>query len=163
MDFNEIYEKFIEIFERIMVQRGYNPLIGRIIALFFLKNEPLTQEDIEKSTGYSRSAISRALDQLVKMGLIYKKRISGTRAFQYIMEKGLNELMIDGIDRWLKGIEILKQQTEFLISELPSEPPKNISIDTFDNLKSRIEEFNTISKKLMNIFDKLKKELLNEL
>ncbi|MHA2235428.1 MAG: helix-turn-helix domain-containing protein, partial [Candidatus Thorarchaeota archaeon] len=62
--FNQIRASFIQTLEEMVKFRGNDPMIARIYSMIVLSPEPLTQEQISKTTGYSRSQISRYLANL---------------------------------------------------------------------------------------------------
>lgn len=63
--------------------RGNDPMIARIYAMIVLSPEPLTQEQIAKTTGYSRSQISRYLGNLEQRQMITKESMPGSRTQLY--------------------------------------------------------------------------------
>jgi len=80
---NQIRASFIGILEEIVKFRGNDPMIARIYAMIVLSPEPLTQEQIAKTTGYSRSQISRYLANLEQRQMITRESMPGSRTQLY--------------------------------------------------------------------------------
>ena len=81
--FNRIRSSFVETLEDMVKFRGNDPMIARIYAMIVLSPEPLTQEQIAKTTGYSRSQISRYLANLEDRHMITKDSMPGSRTQLY--------------------------------------------------------------------------------
>lgn len=82
-NFSRLRESFIRTLEDMARFRGIEPIFGRIFALIVLSPNPLTQEDITKETGYSRSQISRYLKSLEENSLINTRQMPGSRTLSY--------------------------------------------------------------------------------
>ncbi|MFW9769219.1 MAG: GbsR/MarR family transcriptional regulator [Candidatus Thorarchaeota archaeon] len=81
--FDQIRASFIRALEDMVKFRGNDPMIARIYAMVVLSPEPLTQEQIAKATGYSRSQISRYLANLEQRQMIRKDSMPGSRTQLY--------------------------------------------------------------------------------
>jgi len=81
--FSQIRTTFIQTLEEMVKFRGNDPMIARIYAMIVLSPEPLTQEKIAKTTGYSRSQISRYLSNLESRQMITKDSMPGSRTQLY--------------------------------------------------------------------------------
>jgi DNA-binding transcriptional regulator GbsR (MarR family) len=81
--FDQIRTSFIRTLEDMVKFRGNDPMIARIYAMIVLSPEPLTQEQIAKATGYSRSQISRYLANLEQRQMITKESMPGSRTQLY--------------------------------------------------------------------------------
>jgi DNA-binding transcriptional regulator GbsR (MarR family) len=81
--FNQIRTSFVQTLEDMVKFRGNDPMIARIYAMIVLSPEPLTQEQIANTTGYSRSQISRYLSNLEHRQMITKDSMPGSRTQLY--------------------------------------------------------------------------------
>jgi DNA-binding transcriptional regulator GbsR (MarR family) len=70
--FTRLRTTFVQTLEELVKFRGNDPMIARIYAMIVLSPEPLTQEQIAKATGYSRSQISRYLANLEQRQMVTK-------------------------------------------------------------------------------------------
>ncbi|MFW9870422.1 MAG: GbsR/MarR family transcriptional regulator [Candidatus Thorarchaeota archaeon] len=107
--FNQIRTSFIQTLEDMVKFRGNDPMIARIYAMIVLSPEPLTQERIAETTGYSRSQISRYLANLEQRQMITKDSMPGSRTQLYGGET------IPFLDGFLSGMEAAER---FLKSRL---------------------------------------------
>ncbi len=108
-DFNLLRTQFIQFLERIVEERGFTPLHGRILACLFLSSQARTQYTIAQWTGYSISAVSRALDQLVALGSIRRYKTPGERSYNYESGTSMPQLFIGAIEQWLAIVERVQQ------------------------------------------------------
>ena len=81
--FNKIRTSFVQTLEDMVKFRGNDSMIARIYAMIILSPDPLTQEQIAKTTGYSRSQISRYLANLEQRRMITKDSMPGSRTQLY--------------------------------------------------------------------------------
>ncbi|TFG08780.1 ArsR family transcriptional regulator [Candidatus Thorarchaeota archaeon] len=81
--FAQLKASFVQTLEDLVRFRGSDPMVARIYAMIVLSPEPLTQEQIAKSTGYSRSQISRYLANLEERRMITKESMPGSRTQLY--------------------------------------------------------------------------------
>ena len=101
--FNQIRISFIQTLEEMVKFRGNDPMIARIYAMIVLSPDPLTQEQIAKTTGYSRSQISRYLANLEQRQMITKDSMPGSRTQLYGGET------IPFLDGFRSGMEIAER------------------------------------------------------
>lgn len=139
MEYADIKSKFIQIFEKIAIERGFNPLNGKILALFLLSKESLTQSNLEDMTGFSRSAISRSLHQMVRMGTLSKSKKAGSREYYYTIEIDFQTLLINFILKWLQGLILIKKNADKWVKEYPNERAPDTSEEEFTLLKKTLE------------------------
>lgn len=107
-EYNHIRTQFIQLLERITEQRGFKPIHGRILACFFLSDQPRSQHFIAEWTGYSVSAVSRTLDQLMKIGSIQRYKEPGERSYRYQIRASMPSLFIGAIEQWLRMVELIR-------------------------------------------------------
>ncbi|MFX0092182.1 MAG: GbsR/MarR family transcriptional regulator [Candidatus Hodarchaeota archaeon] len=78
-----IKKEFTNLLEDIAALRGIDRITGRIYATLLLSTDPLTQQDLEEKTGFSRSQISRTLKALEDSIMVSKKPNPGSRTQLY--------------------------------------------------------------------------------
>jgi DNA-binding transcriptional regulator GbsR (MarR family) len=124
--FNQLRSSFVQTLEELVKFRGNDPMIARIYAMTILSPEPLTQEQIAKETGYSRSQISRYLANLEQRRMITKESKPGSRTQLY---GGDAMPFLDGFRAGMETAErFLKSRltiTDHILSEWKT-LPKNI-------------------------------------
>ncbi len=100
-DFQSVRTQFIQLLEQIAEERGFKPIHGRILASLFLAPQPRSQKSIAQWTGYSISAVSRTLDQLVNLGSVRRFKEPGHRSYLYQIGTSMTSLFVSAIERWL--------------------------------------------------------------
>ena len=75
---------FVRLIEKIMVRWGYSHVEGKLYAMLLLSEEPLTISQLVERTGLSRSAVSTALNRLVRDYLVEVRRRGRTKYFTAI-------------------------------------------------------------------------------
>ena len=123
----DVKNEFIRIYEDILRKRGLSPILGRILAIFLLEGRDLSQQEVSMLSSYSLSSVSRALDQLVQMGALYKnKDPRALRQHVYHIDVNLQEMVSSSLDaviqnnmksleevnKLAKNIHVINQRTE---------------------------------------------------
>ncbi|MHA2027276.1 MAG: MarR family transcriptional regulator [Candidatus Thorarchaeota archaeon] len=86
--------EFIHLYESMFSRRGLAPIKGRIVAVFLLEERELTQHEIAKLVGYSVSSINRALDEMVRIGMLGRRKDERSlRQFVYRMNHDMGEMV----------------------------------------------------------------------
>jgi DNA-binding transcriptional regulator GbsR (MarR family) len=85
-EIRRIEQEIIRFFaEKTPEYTGRHPIISAVMAYFYIHRN-LTQRDLQKLTGFSAGAISKAVRQLVDMNVITREMIPGTHTHIYKME-----------------------------------------------------------------------------
>ncbi|MFX1603978.1 MAG: GbsR/MarR family transcriptional regulator [Promethearchaeota archaeon] len=110
--YTRLRASFVQTLEDLVRYRGNDPMIARIYAMTVLSPEPLTQEQIAKATGYSRSQISRYLANLEQRQMITKDSMPGSRTQLY---GGDTRPFLDGFRMGLETAErFIKSRLEII-------------------------------------------------
>jgi DNA-binding transcriptional regulator GbsR (MarR family) len=159
---DEVREQFIQLLERITEQRGFQPIHGRILAGLFLSDRSLTQKELADWSGYSVSAVSRTLDQMVALGSVRRYKEPGRRSFQYELVASLPSLFVGPIERWLQVVDASQNAFRQLVE-------KAQQVDVTSLLASQVKEVNLLTTHLQQLVDTLQtitpmfQELVNRL
>jgi DNA-binding transcriptional regulator GbsR (MarR family) len=86
-------EDILGTFEALFKARGLGALHGRVFGALLLAVDPMTQDEISEFTGYSVPAVSSAIDELVRVGLVYKQKRQDSRKNHYSSKANLDEIM----------------------------------------------------------------------
>jgi DNA-binding transcriptional regulator GbsR (MarR family) len=86
-------EAILGTFEALFQVRGLGALHGRVFGAILLAVEPMTQDEISEFTGYSVPAVSSAIDELVRFGLVTKQKRQDSRKNYYASRANLDEIM----------------------------------------------------------------------
>ncbi|MHA1961321.1 MAG: GbsR/MarR family transcriptional regulator [Candidatus Thorarchaeota archaeon] len=140
--FTRLRSAFVQTLEEFVQFRGNDPMIARIYAMIVLSPEPLTQEQIAKTTGYSRSQISRYLANLEQRQMISKQSTPGSRTMLY------GGSARPFFDEFRRGIETAErfigsklEVIDHILEEWQSLPAKVKSSDESRKLKEVISTF----------------------
>lgn len=149
-EYQQIRTRFIQLLERITEQRGFKPIHGRILACLFLSDQPRTQQSIAEWTGYSISAVSRALNQLESLGSVSRYKEPGDRRYQYQIGASITYLFVGAIESWLRIVEVVRHPIQQLaqsahhldVSKLTSKHSREaqLLIAQLDQLDSTLEK-----------------------
>ena len=155
----EIKAEFIRIYEDIVRMRGLPTILGRIIAVFFLEGRELSHKEISTLTGYSISSVSRTLDQMVRMGIVHKHKDASLKHFVYHMNIDFRELLVTGLERWIRASEAPKEDIKNLtrkVSALKSKGEEQAEIDRLQAMLKNLE-------KTMEFLQEITKNITKEL
>ncbi len=86
-------ERILGTFEALFKMRGMGDLHGRVFGAILLSVEEMTQDEISDFTGYSVPAVSGALDELVRVGIVNKRRRQDSRKYYYSSRADLDEVL----------------------------------------------------------------------
>jgi len=86
-------EAILGTFEALFKARGLGALHGRVFGAILLAVDPMTQDEISDFTGYSVPAVSSAIDDLVRIGLVSRQKRQDSRKNYYSSRANLDEIM----------------------------------------------------------------------
>ncbi len=66
---------------------------GRAWALLFLRGQPLSQADLQRSLGLSKGAASMVTGELERWGVIQKVRVAGDATWRYVAQTDLMRMI----------------------------------------------------------------------
>lgn len=96
-----IQQETIELFEDLLEKQGYSRMLGQVLAIIYLKEVPMTQEQLEKESNFSRSSINKAVNDLLNLGYIRKRQLGEGKKLVYYMEWGSRDIFLWGIKSYL--------------------------------------------------------------
>ncbi|GAB6135839.1 GbsR/MarR family transcriptional regulator [Thermococcus henrietii] len=149
---------FVRLIEKIMIRWGYSHVEGKLYAMLLLSEEPLTISQLVERTGFSRSAVSTALNRLVRDYLVEVRRRGRIKYFTAIpaffekfleQPKNLLEKEVLPLEEAVKGL-------------LSSDPPEG----TKHRLKAVLAELRLLEYSLLRLMeieaDELRKHYLTD-
>jgi DNA-binding transcriptional regulator GbsR (MarR family) len=84
-EIRQIEQEIVAFFVEKTTYTGRHPIVSAVMAYFYIRRS-LTQRDLQKLTGFSAGAISKAVRQLVDMNVITREMIPSTHKHIYKME-----------------------------------------------------------------------------
>lgn len=82
---DKLEQRIVNFFSQSTSEYGRDLIMATIIGHFFLRRD-LTQKSLQELTGYSVGAISQALKQLIKQGVVKEQKPEGRGAYRYTIE-----------------------------------------------------------------------------
>jgi len=161
-DYQEVREHFIQFMEGLAEQRGFKSIHGRILACFLMTQGPLTQDEISSWTGYSISAVSRALDQLTSLGSVRRYKQAGNRSYLYELSMSMGSILIGALVQW---ITLARRSMGFIgsmiqtLSQLRVEELNEEQANEARKLRARLSELSSALTKAVPLFEKVVTEL----
>ena len=96
-----IQQEMIEVFEDLLEKQGHSRMFGQILATIYLKEVPMTQEQLEKESNFSRSSINKAVNELLNLGYLRKRQLGEGKKLVYYTELGPKDIFLHGIEGYL--------------------------------------------------------------
>jgi len=96
-----IQQEIIELFEDLLEKQGHSRMFGQILAAIYLKEVPMTQEQLLKETTFSRSTINKAVNTLLDLGYVRKRQMGEGKKLVYYTELGPKDIFLRGIREYL--------------------------------------------------------------
>ncbi len=164
----QLKEKFFKGFRENLTSARSQTAIARTIlgTELFLENRPLTQEELERTTGFQRSIISDTLKLLVKMKMVQLIKKPGDRKNYYLMVQSWDTRTINRM-RMNIGYaqEMKKVMREFIeiTQQIDTEEENKALLVFFQEIHHCYEQFEQYFKLLEKKFLKIRlKEYLTK-
>ena len=122
---------------------GFSRIAGQVLMHLYLMDGDASLDDIEKTLGLSKAAVSMACTQLESLGLIVRVRMPGDRKRYYRSAENLYKALTVGIAGFVR-IEVLKLDAELQRASADLEGTET----TF--LRKRIERLSKLSGRMGN-------------
>ncbi|HUY00140.1 MAG TPA: MarR family transcriptional regulator [Candidatus Deferrimicrobium sp.] len=100
----------IELFEDLLEKQGLSRMYGRILAIIYLKEIKITQEQLEKESNFSRSSINKAVNTLQSVGYIRKSQLGEGKRLSYYTEWGPREILLQGIHEYVNFFKKVQER-----------------------------------------------------
>ncbi len=130
-------DSLLDQLEMIFRARGLTSAHGRVFGALMLSKKPLTQREISKITNYSIPAISLALDDLSKHGLVRGRKVPGKREKVYTVTGNLAGMLRN----FIKSLR--DAQVRPFLSGLTNVPNKTPGIEKMIKELKRLDNYLT--------------------
>jgi DNA-binding transcriptional regulator GbsR (MarR family) len=140
-----IQQETIEVFEDLLEKQGHGRMLGQVLATIYLKEVPMTQEQLEKESNFSRSSINKAVNDLLNLGYIRKRQLGEGKKLVYYTEWGPKEIFLWGIEGYLAFFDKIISRFSKIFestSKVEGLPLKKVKefVDHLPEVKKRLEE-----------------------
>lgn len=151
-------ERFVELVTEFNKKKGLGALPSKLIAELYIEPGKLSLDELSEKTGYSTSAISGEMKNLVRGNLVKRTKEPGSKKLYFYMEKSLIDNFVNNfrkkhsrmIDRMKNEIpEIIEEYEEH--NDEKSIKEKEILEKYFNDLLILDDCFNDFVDKLENI------------
>jgi DNA-binding transcriptional regulator GbsR (MarR family) len=146
-------EAILGTFEALFKARGLGALHGRVFGAILLAVDPMTQDQISEFTGYSVPAVSSAIDELVRVGLVIRQKRHDSRKNYYSSRANLDEIM----RMMLKTIHddyvliVLSQLQWVKGGQDTTDPQVNEHVEFIENYEAKLKDLESYMKKLLDV------------
>lgn len=121
----EARDVMISAIAQSMVAYGVTPSVGRIYAVLYFAESPLTLDDIKDEVAMSKASVSTGIRELIDTGMVVKVWKKGDRKDHYIAEKDFFKNFLSFMVKMLRlergVIHKAIEQTEPVMQELAQE------------------------------------------
>lgn len=146
-------EAILGTFEALFKARGLGALHGRVFGAILLAVDPMTQDQISEFTGYSVPAVSSAIDELVRVGLVVRQKRQESRKNYYSSRANLDEIM----RMMLKTIHddyvliVLSQLQWVKGGQDTNDPQVSEHVEFIENYEAKLKDLESYMKKLLDV------------
>jgi DNA-binding transcriptional regulator GbsR (MarR family) len=146
-------EAILGTFEALFKARGLGALHGRVFGAILLAVDPVTQDEISEFTGYSVPAVSSAIDELVRVGLVNRQKRHDSRKNYYSSRANLDEIM----RMVLKTIHddyvlvVLSQLQWVKGGQDTTDPKVSGHVEFIENYEAKLKDLESYMKKLLDV------------
>ena len=146
-------EAILGTFEALFKAQGQGALHGRVYGAILLAVDPLTQDEISEFTGYSVSAVSSAIDELVRVGLVVRQKRQDSRKNYYTSRANLDKIM----RMMLKTIHddyvlVVLSQLEWVKGDRDtSDTQVSEHVEFIENYEAKLKDLESYMKRLLDV------------
>jgi len=147
-------EAILGTFEALFKARGLNSLHGRVFGSILLAVDPMTQDEISEFTGYSVPAVSSAIEELVRVGLVYRQKRQDSRKNFYSSRANLDEIMRMVLSTIHDDyVLVVLNQLEYTKAGAmgTEDPVVNGHLEFIENYEARLKELESYMKRLLDV------------
>ena len=124
----------------------------------------LTQQEVSNRTGYSISAVSRALEQMVKLGSVTRSKPRGSRSYHYKTQESLSHMMIGGLQSWLFLTDKTKNDLsniQLFAKDVVNKPLSKKEIQEIRHIMGVVKELQTSLDRIEKIMQEALSKVIN--
>jgi len=147
-------EAILGTIDALFKARGLGALHGRVFGAILLAVDPMTQDEISEFTGYSVPAVSSAIDELERIGLVSRQKRQDSRKNYYSSRANLDEIM----RMMLKTIHddyVLVVLSQLNWSKAGAggsrDPQVNGHIEFIENYEEKLKDLESYLKRLLDV------------
>jgi DNA-binding transcriptional regulator GbsR (MarR family) len=128
-------------------------MFGQILAAIYLKEVPMTQEQLLKETTFSRSTINKAVNTLLDLGYVRKRQMGEGKKLVYYTELGLKDIFLRGIRGYLTYFDSISTRFSKIFESTPK--IEGLPLKRVKELIDHLPEVKQILESALSNIDKL--------
>jgi len=128
------------------------------IKIYFITRRDITQEKLQKLTGFSRGTISQELKKLVEMGVIEKTNVSSTGEITYSMKSAAKAFVHSFINSTQDIFYFIKEMVELKL-EMDAQRNELEKLHGFNEIYQIINLYSISMPFILELIKLLEKEL----
>lgn len=139
-DYEQFLNQVITEFSKTLEMFGLSATEARLFVTLYIKNKPMTLDEMSEALGKSKTSMSNGIRSLVDLHLVERVWKKGVRKDLYQAEERLfRKFMMTYIQKWLDSVDSHKQALYQIEQELNA---KRTSLEDQDyhQLNSRIQK-----------------------
>ncbi len=147
-------EAILGTFEALFKVRGMGTLHGRVFGAMLISVNPMTQDEISEFTGYSVPAVSSAIDELVRIGLVYKLKRQDCRKNYYSNKANLEEIMrmmLKTIHDDYVRVVLIQLELSKIGTKGSSEPYVSEHLQSIEKYEAKLVDLESYLKRLLEV------------
>lgn len=147
-------EAILGTFEALFKARGLGALHGRVFGAILLAVDPMTQDEISEFTGYSVPAVSSAIDELVRVGLVARQKRQDSRKNYYSSRANLDEIMrmmLKTIHDEYVLVVLNKLQSTKADAKGSYDPQMCEHVEFIENYEAKLKDLESYLKRLLDV------------
>lgn len=147
-------EAILGTFEALFKARGLGALHGRVFGAILLAVDPVTQDEISEFTGYSVPAVSSALEELVRVGLVARQKRQESRKNYYSSRANLDEIMrmvLKTIHDDYVLVVLNRLQYSKADAEGTQDPKLSEHVEFIENYEARLRDLESYMNRLLDV------------
>ncbi|MFH1130417.1 MAG: MarR family transcriptional regulator [Pseudomonadota bacterium] len=129
---------------------GFKRNHGRVWALLYLRGLPLTSNQIQKTLGLSKGAISMITRELEQWGVLHRVRSPDSNPWKFVAETDLMA-MVSRVLQQREANIILRIKTDLKTAEATARATGNLQSDELDRI-SRLTKLASLAESALQLF-----------
>jgi DNA-binding transcriptional regulator GbsR (MarR family) len=147
---------FFSIGRKVCRLIGWKETIGHVFMLLYVRNRPLSLDDISEITNLSKSNVWGIIQQLLRLGAVNKAWNTENRKDYFVVERDFDLILSKGVLPLLKTkvdfldsyLESAKKELDSILNDLESE-----DLELYRNYKIMLKNIVSQNNKVQYIID----------
>ncbi|MGQ9781934.1 MAG: MarR family transcriptional regulator [Nitrososphaeria archaeon] len=157
-----IRERLARVWEKVAGEITPSLIYGRIMAVLYLADQPLSQKELTAKIQFSVSSVSKALDYLVAEGIVRKIKKKGERTYYYVPLMSSKEIVVRRLRKMFEARNEIINEMSMLKTELKFSHVREKEMFEARRSLAVLTEFEEIYNRIEGVFAELYQKLLKK-